>query len=109
MRDQNQLSRRLDSPQSLNDGVVDESIVEVVFGLIDQQRVLALQKQDRQNRRTLLAGRQRERILPVTAVLQLDTRQIDGCDQIMCCVVRALSRRVTLRSHMRSGVAFLAF
>ena len=62
--------------QAPDDGVVDEGVVEVVLGLIDQQRALALQQQDRQDYRAALAGREPGRVLVGLAVLELDQRLV---------------------------------
>ena len=55
-----------------DDGVIDVGVVEIVLGLVDQQRPLALEKQDGQDHRAALAGREPGRVLVGLAVLELD-------------------------------------
>ena len=68
MGDEDHLATALDSLQGLDDRVVHERIVEIVFGLIDQKRPFALRQQDRQDRGAPLAGRQLCRLLECAAV-----------------------------------------
>ena len=80
MRDEDELTVLAGPRNALDDGLEDESVVEVVFGLINEERTLALNEQDGENRRALLPCRKRRGVFVVLAVLQLQNRAITKLD-----------------------------
>ena len=44
VRDEDQLAPALDLADAVDDRSVDEAVIEIVLGLVDQQRVLAVQQ-----------------------------------------------------------------
>ena len=58
VRDKDYLTASLNCLQRSNDSVVNESVVEIVFRLINQQGSFTLSQQDRQDRRASLPRRE---------------------------------------------------
>ncbi|MCK3781777.1 hypothetical protein KEM44_29935 [Sinorhizobium meliloti] len=53
-----ELSAAVLDPHGGNDAVGDKSVVEIVFGLVDDERGIGFQQEKQKDRRSLLAGRE---------------------------------------------------
>ena len=57
VRDEDHLPASFDLANAVDDRLEDEAVVEIVLRLIDEQRVVAVEQQDRQDGRAFLARR----------------------------------------------------
>jgi hypothetical protein len=68
VRDEDVLPRGFHAVQVRDDRLEDEPVIEIVLGLVDEQRVLTFEQQDREDRGAFLTGRKRRRILVGAAI-----------------------------------------